>query len=81
MFAIENKYPLNQIDLKLSPSERIQNFIKTIDNPYIVIEDGNKTKISFTGKGSLKQTLEKYFIDKHAPDEYQPLQGGGINLA
>lgn len=80
MFVIESKKPLSQIDLKLLPSIRIENYIKTVGNPYIISENGNTIKLSFTGKGSLKQMLAKYFINKYIPNKDKPLQGEGANL-
>jgi hypothetical protein len=65
VFIIKDKKLLEQIDLKLLPSERIKKYLEQVSDPYTIIEDGKKIRISFTGKKPIGQILQKYFSERH----------------
>lgn len=56
---------LEQIDLRLPPSERIKKYLELVGDPYIIVVDGKKTKVSFAGKKPIKQNFSNYFIERH----------------
>lgn len=65
VIKIEREKLLEQIDLNLPSSERVKRYLELVGDPYTIIVDGKKTRISFIGKKPLKQYFQIYFMERH----------------